>query len=148
MKKVSVYGNSSWQLNLADLNRGRYQHACSMFLNSKGNKVGTKRFWEINIIFFKKIFLVNGGKNHRDYLLSSTELLEDKLGSKWREIYKSNLQTGLGSHKILTINNNIYLFGEQTFTEALPYSLIFIRRKVRQTGRNSGRDLEDEHHLD
>ena len=41
MKKVSVYAEFRWKENLAELTRGRYQHACSMFVNSKGNKVRT-----------------------------------------------------------------------------------------------------------
>ena len=114
MQKVSVYAEFHWKVNLPQMKRGRYQHACSMFVNSKGNKVGTKRFYEIKKILFSKVFLVNGGKNYRNYLLSSTEVFELKEGSKWEEIHQGNLPTGIGCHKILTINNNIYLFGKQS----------------------------------
>ena len=48
MRKVSLYVEFMWKENLVELNRGRYLHACSMFTNSKGNKVTTKQFILIN----------------------------------------------------------------------------------------------------
>lgn len=93
--RVSVYAHFMWQENLAGLNKGRSHHACSMFTNSKGNKV----------------FLVNGGKDLHNFLLSSTELFDYNNRGSWINIFQGNLHTGIGSHRILTINNNIYLFG-------------------------------------
>ena len=90
-KRVSKYSTSGWEVDLGDLNAARRSHGCGRYQGDSGD-------W---------VLIVTGGKDSQD-TLSSTEISTD-LGVSWR--FAGALPSELRSHKTVTQDNRVFLFG-------------------------------------
>ena len=96
---------------LAQLNVGRFYHACSSYLNDEGDHVRLILNISQYIISLIKVLLVTGGEQYsggRIYL-DSTEVLSDLAGT-WR--LTGSLPSARVGLRAASVQNNIFVFGE------------------------------------
>ena len=111
---MSRFSRTGEAETLPQLNVGRYDHACSSYLNDEGDHVRLILNISQYIISLIKVLLVTGGTQYSDdsdgfIRLDSTEVLSDLAGT-WR--LTGPLPSGRWGLSAASVQNNIFVFGE------------------------------------
>ena len=105
-QRVAQYSVAGDVTYLANLNTGRYAHACSQYVDDNGDTVSLT----LNITKFLTIvmqtLLVTAGRDTSFNYISSTEI---HVQSTWS--YVSSLPSGRGYLPAATVDNVVYIFG-------------------------------------
>ena len=111
MTQVTVYSSTGWVKDWAQLQTGRYLHACGHFVNTD-NQVVRQQHYTDNIHLcglhhHGQVYLVAGGHTGSSYT-DTTEILEQG-ASAWT--YAGPLPHAMTGLKIVSIDNKIMSTG-------------------------------------
>ena len=104
--RVSEYSELGFIRYLPGLLQDRWDHGCSYFENEEGTKVDIESNYSGVIIF--QTFLVTGGRDEDEHVLSSTELLVEN-SAKW--IYSSALPRPRSGLRGVNIDQRVIMTG-------------------------------------